>query len=130
MIVLAMLKEEIIALILLLVCIVPILLLSVFAIFKTINNKSKLAKKHELNIENEPKDLEQQKIFYNAYGGKENIIEISLKVSRITVKVRNIEKVNGEELKALGATGVLFTGDEVKCSFSDQAPYIYEMIKM
>jgi ribonucleotide reductase alpha subunit len=94
MIILAMLKEEIIALILLLVCIVPILLLSVFAIFKTINNKSKLAKKHELNIENEPKDLEQQKIFYNAYGGKENIIEISLKVSRITVKVRNIEKVN------------------------------------
>lgn len=130
MITLAMSQEEIIALILLLVCIVPILLLAVFAIFKTINSKSKLAKKHELNIENEPKDFEQQKTFYNAYGGKENIIDITLTISRITVKVKNIEKVNGEELKSLGATGVLFVGDEVKCSFGDQAPYIYEMIKM
>ena len=129
MITLAMSQEETLAIILLLVCVVPILLLAVFAIFKTIKNKSTLAEKHDINIEKEAKDFEQQKIFYDAYGGEENIIDITLTMSRITVKVKNIEKIKGEDLKSLGATGVLFAGDEVKCSFGDRAPYIYQMIK-
>ena len=129
MITLAMSQEETLALILIFVCVVPILILAVFAIFKTIKSKSKIAEKREINIEKEPKDLEQQKMFYEAYGGKENMIDIVLTMSRITVKVQNIEKVNGERLKSLGAVGVLFAGDEIKSSFGDRAPYIYEMIK-
>lgn len=129
MITLAMVKEETWALILILVCVLPILVLAVFDVFKTIKVKKLIAKEHTANIENEPQDLEQQKTFYEAYGGKENIIDIVLTMSRITVKVKDIEKVDGESLKLLGATGVLLLGDEVKCSFGDRAPYIYEMIK-
>ncbi|MDD3171377.1 MAG: PTS transporter subunit EIIB [Bacilli bacterium] len=122
-------NNELLAIILLIICVVPILLLALFAIFRTINSKSKKAKEHMENIEKEPKDLEQQKIFYDAYGGSENILDIMIAMSRITVHVADIDKVNGDALKELGATGVLLVGNEVKCSFGDRASYIYKLLE-
>ena len=50
-------------------------------------------------------------------------------MNRITVSVKDIEKVNGERLKELGATGVLLVGDLVKASFSDRAKYVHKLME-
>ena len=50
-------------------------------------------------------------------------------MSRITVKVLDTEKVNGERLKELGATGVLIVGDLIKASYSDRAKYVYKLME-
>lgn len=116
--------NQTITLILLAVCIIPIAVLALFAIFKTIKNQ----KKKNKSISDEV-DLEQQEIFYNAYGGSENILEVNLEMNRVTVKVVDIEKVDGEKLKELGATGVLLVGDLVKASYSDRAKYVYKLME-
>ena len=77
----------------------------------------------------EEKDLEQRKIFFDAYGGEENVNSVSLEMNRITVSVKDIEKVDGERLKELGATGVLLVGDLVKASFSDRAKYVHKLME-
>lgn len=62
-------------------------------------------------------------------GGNANILNVSKEMSRITVEVVDIEAVNGDGLKTLGATGVLLVGNKVKLSFSDNADGIYDVIK-
>ena len=49
-------------------------------------------------------------------------------MSRVSVAVKDLEKVKTEELKEMGATGVLLVGNVVKCSFGDRAPYIYKLL--
>ena len=67
--------------------------------------------------------------FLNAYGGSDNVLEVAIERQKITVKVKDIDKVQGEELKNLGASGVLLIGNEVRASFSDRAQYVYDLIK-
>lgn len=74
-------------------------------------------------------DHEQKVLFENAYGGKDNIISVNNEMSRLIVEVKDVDKVSGETLKELGATGVLITGNVVKASFQERAKNIYEMIK-
>ncbi|MFA5542934.1 MAG: PTS transporter subunit EIIB [Bacilli bacterium] len=74
-------------------------------------------------------DYEQKEIFENAYGGKSNIISVHNELSRLIVEVKDVENVNGQMLKDLGATGVLITGNIVKASFQERAKNIYELIK-
>lgn len=116
--------NQTITLILLAVCIIPVAVLALFAIFKTIKNQKKKNKPVSDEV-----DLEQQEIFYNAYGGSENILEVNLEMNRVTVRVVDIEKVDGEKLKELGATGVLLVGDLVKASYSDRAKYVYKLME-
>lgn len=116
------------ALLLLAICIVPIAVLCIFAIFKAIKNR-KLKEKKEESEADEVIDVDQRKIFYDAYGGEENVLDVTQEMSRITVKVREIDKVNGERLKELGASGVLLVGDLVKASYSDRAKYVYELME-
>lgn len=117
------------ALLLLAICIVPIAVLCIFAIIKTLKTRKARAKEREAIIEEEPIDVDQRKIFYEAYGGEENVLEITQEMSRITVKVLDTEKVNGERLKELGATGVLIVGDLIKASYSDRAKYVYKLME-
>jgi phosphotransferase system IIB component len=77
-----------------------------------------------------PKDLEQQKVFYEAYGSLENIKSIRKEARRVIVKVKDLDKVNLEKLTELGATGVLVVADEVRASYSDRADYVYNLIKI
>ena len=114
------------ALILLAICIVPIAILIIFAIVKSIMKARKKQKEQE---NSEGVDEEQRAIFLNAYGGSENIESVSIERQKITVVVKDIEKVQGEELKNLGATGVLLLGNEVRASFSDRAESVYNLIK-
>jgi phosphotransferase system IIB component len=63
------------------------------------------------------------------FGGEDNIEDVSLQMSRVSVIVKAMDKVKTEELKEMGATGVLLVGNVVKCSFGDRAPYIYKLLE-
>jgi len=80
-------------------------------------------------VSEEVVDSFQQKEFLDIYGGQDNIINVNHEMSRITVEVRSVEKVNLEKLQEFGAKGVLVTGNTVKASFGDRAQYIYKLLK-
>ena len=73
-------------------------------------------------------DNSQVELFNEVYGGKDNIKDVKREMSRINVTVFDVEKIQLEQLKELGANGVLLVGDVVKCSFGDRAPYIYNIL--
>jgi len=75
-------------------------------------------------------DVELQEKLITAFGGRENIISVYHEMSRLTVKVNDLTKANLEELKSLGATGILVMGNDIKCGFGDQAEKIYKLIKI
>ena len=50
-------------------------------------------------------------------------------MSRITVTVKDIDIVNGEKLKELGASGILFVSNMVKCSFNELSESIYKLLE-
>ena len=120
--------NENMALIMLGICIIPIAVLIVLAFvmkFKKVS-KSKLTKEDNTNAEVDP---EVRKEFYDAYGGESNVTSVTSELSRIKVKVNNVELVNTEKLKELGAVNVLIIGDEVLASFSDRVSYVYNIMK-
>lgn len=73
--------------------------------------------------------IDQVAPFLLAYGGKDNITSVSQAMSRVSLDVKDIQLVDGEALKELGATGVLLIGQTVKCSYGDRAEAIYNMLK-
>lgn len=121
--------NQAITLILLALCIIPIAILGIWAIVKSVKVRKAKSKEYQENISHEDVDLEQRGIFYEAFGGEENVLEISVEMNRLTIKTVDINKVNGERLKELGATGVLLVGDLVKVSFGDRAKYIYKLME-
>ena len=52
-----------------------------------------------------------------------------MEMSRITITVKNVEIVNADKIKELGASGVLLVGDKVKCSFKENVEEIYNELK-
>lgn len=108
--------------------IVPIILITgliIAAIVMRIINYRKLKK----SIKPSTVDSEQQKLFFEVYGGKDNIIDVKQEMSRLTVEVKDLNKVNLNQLKDLGAKGVLVMGNAVKASFGERAEYISELLK-
>lgn len=73
---------------------------------------------------------EQRNKIYDVYGGFGNITSINHEMSRITVEVVDLELIDAEGLKNLGATGILITGNTVKASFGNQAEDIFNIIKL
>ena len=61
--------------------------------------------------------------------GENNILDVQLEMSRITVTVKDVQAVNAERIKELGASGVLLVGNMVKCSFKDNIDNIYNQLK-
>ena len=61
--------------------------------------------------------------------GSGNIKEVNMEMSRITVTVNDVEIVNAERIKELGASGVLLVGNMVKCSFKENVEEIYNDLK-
>lgn len=115
------------ALIVLLIAILPIIGLMGYAIFVALRRSVKTQKLREQEIK-ESTDQTQVELFMKVYGGKENIKNVKREMGRISVEVEDIEKVDVEELKGLGASGVLLVGNVVKCAFGDRAPYIYNIL--
>ena len=118
------------ALIIILVCIIPVAFLIIMAIINTIRLTKKRKAARLEALKDQPKDLEQQKVFYEAYGSLENINSIRKEARRVIVKVKDLDKVNLEKLPELGATGVLVVADEVRASYSDRTDYVYNLIKI
>ena len=121
------LTQEHIALILLGVCVIPIALLIVYGIVKMILKAKKSLKKS--SVLEEEKDQEQLALFESAYGGRANMVSVSNEINRVTVEVNDIQLVDAQKLKELGATGVLLVGNQVKCGFGDRAIYVYNLLK-
>lgn len=74
-------------------------------------------------------DEEQKQMFIDVYGGQDNISNVFQEMSRVTVEVKDLSKVDTHKLKELGASGVLVTGNIVKASFGERAKYIKELLK-
>lgn len=124
------LDESTIGLYIILLCLIPIFILMVVAIWLTINRKRKEEKQRKEIIREEPVSEFQKEVFFVAYGGEDNIVGITREMGRITVSVKDLSLVNGENLKELGAKGVLLVGSMVKASFGDRSKYIYELLKV
>ena len=99
------------------------------ALFLRVRN-SKIKKSNlDEKINEQDIDQDQRTQFLNAYGGGENVQEVSIERNKVSVKVIDIEKVDGDVLRELGASNVLLIGNEVRCSYEDRAEYIYKLIK-
>ena len=125
---LILLAKDDIALIILAVCILPIIILMVYAIIVAIRKNLVRSKEREEAIRASEDDSQRQ-LFIDLFGGEDNIEDVSLQMSRVSVTVKAMDKVKAEELKEMGAAGVLLVGNVVKCSFGDRAPYIYKLLE-
>lgn len=115
--------DEIIAI----VTLVPIFLLLVIATIIGVTKRIKMASKYKKN--NVYIDEGLKASILEAFGSQENIIEVEVEMSRLTVTLKDIELVNAESLKSLGANGVLLVGNKVKCSFGEKAEEISKLLK-
>jgi len=101
-----------------------IILLIIIAAVLRIKKYNQLRK-----VKSDEVDPFQQQQFYELYGGKENILDVKCEMSRVTVNVKDVEKVDLSRLKEFGANGILVTGNYIKASFGDRANYIYKLLK-
>lgn len=100
-------------------------ILFVVAIVLFVLRLVKIQKKGRLAVIEDDNTIQLE--LFNAFGAKENVVSVNVDMSRLTVEVQNIDLVDGEKLKTLGATGVLLVGNKVKCSFED-AQTIYTLL--
>lgn len=66
--------------------------------------------------------------FFEVIGGKENYISNSATISSIKVEVKNIDLINKEEIKKMGAKGIIVGEKNVTCLFGDYSKKLSEMI--
>lgn len=122
-----LMSNETLAILLLCICIIPIAILIVVAFVIRIV-KAKKAKDKEEQMPKEV-DPEIRKEFFLAYGGETNVLEVVNERSKINVKVKDIEMVDCDKIKELGALNVYVIGNEIRSSFSDRAEYVYNIMK-
>ncbi|MFW5794125.1 MAG: hypothetical protein ACOCV1_01450 [Bacillota bacterium] len=83
-----------------------VLIIVFIAIIRLLRFESKTSK---LPIEDDKIDE-----FIKYYGGVENIIKAELDGSRLKIKLKDIEKVNIDKFKDLGATGIFISDNNIK----------------
>ena len=98
------------------ILIVPVGLIIILAIVAFI---IRLTKTIKLNRKFKNKSVDVSEDLLLAYGGKDNILEVNKEMTRLTVSVSDLEKVNPERIKELGAKNVLIVGNQIKSSFED-----------
>ncbi len=98
--------------------VVPILLLAIVAFIIALVKKIKVMRQYKGDPLAKDKNKETKNQFLMAYG-EENILHVTMEMSRVTVEVKDIEKVNPEKLKSLGANSVYLVGNQVKCSYQE-----------
>ena len=62
-------------------------------------------------------------------GGKENIENLDACITRLRVIVKDVSKVNKDELKALGAAGVMEVGNNIQAIFGPKSDILKGQIK-
>ena len=97
------------------ILIVPVCLIVILAIVAFI---IRLTKTIKLNRKGKKAPLVSDDLLL-AYGGKENIKAVSKEMTRLTVEVIDLEKVNPDAIKELGAKNVLIMGNQVKSTYED-----------
>ena len=117
-------KGDLVGLIIAIVLTSAILVLALIAVIIAIVKNTKKANQRKKIIESEGKNLELIEAF-----GEANIKDVEMEMSRITITVKNVEIVNADKIKELGASGVLLVGDKVKCSFKENVEEIYNELK-
>ncbi len=82
------------------------------------------------------KDLKQNTVstidclkLLEALGGKENINEIKSSPSKLTVSLKESEKINIETIQNLGASGIVEGNKSISMIFGKQSPLIEEDLK-
>ena len=65
--------------------------------------------------------VEKAPLVLAALGGEENIVSVDACITRLRVEVKDKTKVNKEELKALGASGVVEVGNGIQAIFGVKA---------
>jgi hypothetical protein len=107
---LAKVGPEIYAVLFPLLCVfIPVVILAIFVVVKKIVKNAKRASKMKANTG----------VDYEAYfGGHDNILNIEIKMSRVNVTVKDVDKVDFEQLKTMNM-GVLVVGNVVKCASSE-----------
>ena len=98
------------------ILIVPVCLIVILAIVAFIIRLTKTIKLNRKGKKQQPIVSDDLLI---AYGGKENIEAVSKEMTRLTVEVVDLEKVNPEKIKELGAKNVLIMGNQVKSTYED-----------
>lgn len=130
MFLLSLLSTQQTAIIMLLVCIIPIAALILLAIILRVKNAIKKNKNRTEDVSDESANSnEQLQVFVTALGGEENYLSSTIERNKISFKVKDTLLVDGEKLKELGATGVLIIGDEVRASFGDRSASVWEIVK-
>ena len=97
------------------ILIVPVCLIVVLAIVAFI---IRLTKTIKLNRKGKKLPVVSDDLLL-AYGGKGNIKAVSKEMTRLTVEVIDLEKVNPDAIKELGAKNVLIMGNQVKSTYED-----------
>ncbi|TEW44240.1 PTS glucose transporter subunit IIBC [Psychromonas algicola] len=64
---------------------------------------------------------EMSSALVEAFGGKDNIINLDACITRLRISVKNIEGVDQAKLKELGAAGVVISGDGVQAIFGTKS---------
>ncbi len=59
--------------------------------------------------------------FLNLLGGKDNIISVSYEYSRLKVELKDVKKLNLEEIKELGARGAFVAGNKLQAVIGSNA---------
>ena len=98
------------------ILIVPVCLIVILAIVAFIIRLTKTIKLNRKGKKQQPIVSEDLLL---AYGGKENIETVSKEMTRLTVEVVDLEKVNPEKIKELGAKNVLIMGNQIKSTYED-----------
>lgn len=106
---------------------VPIFILLVVAFVIALVKRIKLASKFKKNKKG-PVDEELKGILLKALGDN-NIEDVEVEMSRLTITVKDIDLVDPQALKNTGANGVLLMGNKVKCSYGDKAEEISKLLK-
>lgn len=117
-----LLSDEQIGLIVAVVLTGAIILLALIAFIIALVKRTKVMKKPKISQADTNNEIVE------AFGTG-NIIDVNMELSRITVKVKDMDIVNAERIKELGASGVLLVGDLVKCSFKENVEDIYQQLK-
>ena len=98
------------------ILIVPVCLIVILAVVAFI---IRLTKTIKLNRKYKKKGNAIDADLLLAYGGSENVEAVNKEMTRLTVTVKDLDKVNPERIKELGAKNVLIMGNQIKSSYDD-----------
>lgn len=108
--------------------VVPIVVLAIVAfIIALVKRAKKMKLSKGVKVKFEESDFGGD--LYSELFGDDNIINVEWEMSRVTVEVKDIDKVNTDLLQERGASGVLLVGNKVKCNFKENAETVAKYLK-